>query len=149
MTISIPPFLSYNLRVIRVETALSQKQISGLILVCFENERPLVGTLGYLDWRLSGHFSELLKSQVLTGKLGEFLYTPLKFNQDTYHFLVVGGGWLPEQDGRQVKAECFKTALSKVEQLGLENLGIVANDWELDVEKIKPELSARKIWILN
>ncbi len=119
-------------------------------MLCYENERPPQGALGLLDWRFSGHFTQLLRNQILTGQLGEILYSPLKWNDDTYHFLIVGAGSLPDSGIRPPFSEALLLkALTRVDHLKLENLGISAMDWQLKPEKPMSELEARKIWILN
>jgi hypothetical protein len=134
-----------------LDLALSQKKIQGLCLLCFENERPPGGALGYLDWLLAGHFTRLLKTQVLTGKKGQVLYTPVLFNGSTLHFIIVGAGYVENAGVRPgFEAELLEQAISKAEGLKLEGLGIVTRDWNLTgKEKILSSLEQRKICIVN
>ena len=132
-----------------VESALAQKQISGMMSLCFSNERPLKGMLGYLDWRFGGPFTQLLKTQILTGEVGEKLYVPLRWNEDTYHFLLIGAGELPLSGVRPSFSEkLLDSALQTVDRLKIENMGLSAEDWNLK-DQMDPELKERKIWILN
>ena len=119
-------------------------------MLCYENERPPQGTLGLLDWRFCGHFTELLRNQILTGQRGEILYSPLKWNEETYHFILVGAGSLPDSGIRpEFSKELLLKALGRVDHLKLENLGISAQDWQLNPDQPLSELEARNIWILN
>ena len=119
-------------------------------MLCYENERPPQGALGILDWRFGGHFTSLLKNQTLTGTVGEILYSPVKWNEDTYHFLIVGAGSLPDSGLRPSFSKNLLTqALTRVDHLKLENLGISRSDWQLQNDQTVPELETRKIWILN
>ena len=130
---------------LRPEIALSQKKLSGMILLCFENERPLKGMLGYLDWRFNGHFSRLLKEQTITGKKGETVFVPLLWNDQTYQFLIVGAGPLQDHGHRPgFSKPLLDSALKKMDDLKLTELGISALDWSLSANQEVPNL-----WILN
>jgi hypothetical protein len=131
-----------------VDSALSKNEISGVMLLCYENERPLQGMIAYLDWRLDGHFSHLLKTQVMTGAEGESLYAPLLWNERTLHFLVIGGGSRDERTPRtEASKTLLKSALQKLDQLKLENMAISKQDW--NVGEDSPEIRERKLCILN
>jgi hypothetical protein len=82
---------------IPAETALltdfnSLDCLDGAVLSSFENERPLLGLLGQLDWRLSGEFTRLVRAGQITGKKNESVYVPKNWNQKKIHLLVVGRG---------------------------------------------------------
>ena len=128
---------------LRPEIALSQNKLSGMILLCFENERPLKGMMGYLDWRFNGHFSKLLKDQVITGKKNESVYVPLLWNDQTYQFLVIGAGPLENHGIRPgFLKPLLDAALKKVDELKLNEMGISKLDWSLNQE-------VPNLWILN
>ena len=44
----------------------------------FEDERPLVGALGLVDWRLCGRVSDLLKRGRIDGRVGEVTLVPAR-----------------------------------------------------------------------
>lgn len=123
------------------------------MLLYFENERPLKGMIAYLDWRFNGHFTHLLETQILTGREGEALYTPLKWNNDTYHFIVMGAGPLPPQGNRPSNTQkILDKAIELAGQLKLDALGVSAQDWSLQEstdKKLEKKLEERKICILN
>ncbi len=48
--------------------------------------------MGKLDWKFNGVFTRLVRNGTLTGQKDEMGYVPLKWNEHTYHFLVLGGG---------------------------------------------------------
>ena len=134
-----------------LDLALSQKKIQGLCLLCFENERPPGGALGYFDWLFAGHFTKLLKTQVLTGTEGHVLYSPVRWNDETLHFLIVGGGYLADSGKRpEFKSALLENAISQVEALKLSKMGILTSDWNIQgKEKILSTLEQRKICIVN
>ena len=106
------------------EYALFSGNIKGMLLLCYEHERPFQGTLGLLDWRFNGHFTQLMKTQVITGKKGETTYCPLTWNEHTFHFLVMGGG-------NEFSKELFEIGKKKVEALKLTQIAVAARDWRL------------------
>ena len=134
-----------------LDLALSSKKIQGLCLLCFENERPPLGVLGYFDWLFAGHFTKLLKTQVLTGKKGQILYTPVKWNGSTLHFLLVGGGYL-EANGKRppFDQKLLDLAVKQAEGLKLEGMGVVSADWNLSGNSAElSNLEKRNICVLN
>jgi Cytosol aminopeptidase family, N-terminal domain len=56
--------------------ALDAAQAEALCLFIGEDERPLVGLAGLVDWRLAGRLSGMIRSGLLTGAPGEALLTP-------------------------------------------------------------------------
>jgi hypothetical protein len=64
------------------------------LCVCsvWNDERPVLGFAGLIDWRLGGRLSALLKSGFLTGALGEVLLVPGKPHVPFEKVLVVGLG---------------------------------------------------------
>ncbi len=131
-----------------VDYALSQNKISGVMLVCFENDRPLQGTIATLDWRFNGHFTQLQKKQLLTGAEGEVILAPLRWNQKIYQFLILGGGFLDSELERPVRSKkLFEAGLKKMDELKLSKMGVSRKDWNI------PEDHAgaleRGIWIAN
>ena len=134
-----------------IDLALSQKKIQGVCLLCFENERPPRGALGYFDWLFAGHFTRLLKNQTLTGKKGEVLYSPLLWNGETLHVLIIGGGYL-ENSGKRpgLDTKLLDSVISKAHALNIESVGIVRGDWGIvENEKLVSSLEQRKICVLN
>ena len=124
--------MGYSDLVLKVDQALADKQISGMLLLCFENDRPLQGTLAELDWRFNGHFSKLIKKQLFTGAKGETLYAPLRWNDRTLHFLVVGGGFLASDSKRKSSASAlFESALKKLDELKLSGMAVSTQDWNI------------------
>ena len=100
--------------------ALTENQIQAVGLLCFENERPLQGLIGKLDWKLNGAFTKLLRSGVITGEKNEMAYVPLKWNDQTFHFLILGGGSVASP-GLRVQTPEEQVALfkQKASDLGL------------------------------
>jgi Cytosol aminopeptidase family, N-terminal domain len=58
----------------------------------WNDERPMRGLAGLLDWRLGGRLSALLKSGFLAGEIGESLLVPGKPQVTFEKVLIVGLG---------------------------------------------------------
>lgn len=134
-----------------IDLALAKKEIQGLCLLCFEDERPPRGALGYVDWLFAGHFTKLLKTQVITGKKNQLVYTPILWNGSTFHFLVMGGGYLHESGMRpDFDPSLLNQVAECAERLALNRLGIIKDDWKLtDKDLEAQDLEKRKICVLN
>ncbi|MBI5498301.1 MAG: hypothetical protein HY904_25085 [Deltaproteobacteria bacterium] len=55
--------------------ALDGLDVDTLVLLCAEDERPLQGMAGLLDWRMCGWLSAQLAQGAVTGKPGEHVLT--------------------------------------------------------------------------
>ncbi len=119
----------------------------------FENERPLRGIAGWLDWRFQGALSEGLRKGILTGKAGECGYVPVTRAGKLYHIVLAGGGRLsaaekdtgkrtelPAATWESLKKNLASLKLGKV-AISREDLGGVS---EADVEK---KLKGVTVWI--
>lgn len=53
-----------------------RRRVDLAVLPCFEDERPLQGLAGLVDWRTSGSLSMLLRSGFCTGAAGEAVLLP-------------------------------------------------------------------------
>lgn len=77
---------------IAADRALFDGQIDGLVAIFHENERPLGGLAGLLDWRLHGLISRGLRAGIIVGRLGEIAYFPVTRNGVTRHVILAGAG---------------------------------------------------------
>lgn len=69
--------------------------LSGIEAVCCfvsEDERPLSGAAGFVDWRLCGEFSRILKSGFFTGTPGDKLLLPTDARVPARKLFAVGLG---------------------------------------------------------
>lgn len=67
-------------------------ELKSLVVVCPENERPLLGIGGYVDHLLKRPISQGLLAQFIKGTLGECTYVPVEYDNKTYSIFVVGCG---------------------------------------------------------
>ncbi|HXN42210.1 MAG TPA: M17 family peptidase N-terminal domain-containing protein [Myxococcaceae bacterium] len=80
-------------------------QPSGVDTLCLfvgEDERPLRGTAGYVDWRMCGALSQVLVDRFFTGSSGDCLLIP--------------------SDGRIAMSRIFAMGIGTLKRFGLEEL---------------------------
>jgi len=95
-------------------------QTSGEVVACsiWQDQRPLTGLAGLLDWRLAGRLSMLARDTFLAGVLGEVLFVPGKPRLPFDKVLVLGLGARAEFGD-----EPFRVALRRL-VLTLEGLNV-------------------------
>lgn len=64
------------------------------VVVCsiYEDQRPLKGAAGALDWRLRGFLSRFVKDGRISGEQDEVVYIPFIHHETMRHLLLVGLG---------------------------------------------------------
>jgi hypothetical protein len=112
--------------------SLFSPDIEGWIVTFHENERPLLGLAGRLDWHFHGAISQYLKAGAISGKRGECAYIPVAFPllpERTYHLFLVGiGSGSDSADAANLGASVQKLA-KNLKSLGLKKLGISRSDF--------------------
>lgn len=66
--------------------------VDALCLFVAEDDRPLPGTAGFVDWRLSGALSRVLKQKFFTGTRQDWLLLPSDGRLPITRIFVVGLG---------------------------------------------------------
>ncbi len=122
-----------------------------LALSCHENERPLLGLSGLLDWKLHGKISSFIKAGAITGKAGECVYIPVSQHGRNYHLLLVGAG--SSQDAGKRSQPLPVTSLRKLHenliQLKPKKLALSQSDFgNSSDEELKKSLKGVPLWIL-
>jgi hypothetical protein len=102
----VPPALR------RLDLAATEVLVGSLT----ENERPVRGLAGLLDWRLNGRIASLLASGFATGKLGEVLLIPGKPRLPFDKVILFGLGQTANFGDRTYR-EVVERILSTLEQL--------------------------------
>lgn len=128
------------------DQALFSGRIQALIAACPENERPLAGLAGVLDWRFEGGISACLKRGAITGKPGECVYYPAERAGALYHVLLVGAGPVSASGKRgPLPASSLRALRRNIESL---NLGKVAASMQDLGGQVPRELSTL-IWTVR
>jgi hypothetical protein len=101
--------------------------IQGVDTLCLfvgEDERPLRGTAGYVDWRLCGALSRVLVDKFFAGTPGEQLLFPTEGRLPMGRIFVVGVGKAPalngEGLGKALSVAATMLNRAKVEAVALE-----------------------------
>ena len=119
----------------------------------FENERPLRGIAGWLDWRFQGALSEGLRKGILTGKAGECGYVPVTRAGKLFHIVLAGGGKLTaaeKESGKRAElpAATWEALKKNLASLKLGKIAISREDMggvsEAELEK---KLKGVTVWI--
>jgi hypothetical protein len=78
------------------EEVLLGHEAEGELVICsiFEDQRPIKGVAGGLDWRLRGLISEFVKRGRIAGSRDEMVYLPIRHQNGIRHLMIVGLGEL-------------------------------------------------------
>jgi hypothetical protein len=102
--------------VVVVEPSLASfdtlERAEAVCLLVAEDERPLRGAAGYLDWRLCGALSRVLKDNFFTGRPDERLLMPTRGQVPAQRLFAVGLG-----PSRSVTALGLENALGATAQM--------------------------------
>ncbi len=134
---------------VEVEKALFEGQIQGIVMTSYQNERPLCGLAGVLDWHFHGAISQCILQGAITGRVGECVYFPMNRNGTTYHIILAGAGHstAPGERG-QVPLETVHTLQKNLASLKLSKMGISKADFgHVSSEYFAKHLKGASLWI--
>ena len=97
--------------------------LSLLICAIHENQRPLKGVAGELDWRLGGFLSRFVIAGRISGAKSEFTYIPISRNKALRHLLLVGLGTI-ENAETETGDKILKTLAKTVHDLKFSKIAI-------------------------
>lgn len=84
--------MSLSMHEVGLENLDAISGVDSLCLFVGEDERPLRGTAGYVDWRLCGGLSRVVQEGFFTGREGEWLLLPSNGRLSMSRIFVVGVG---------------------------------------------------------
>lgn len=141
---------------IGLEALDSLQEVDSLCLFIAEDERPLRGAAGFLDWRLCGGLSRVLRQRFFTGTAGEQLLFPIDGRVPAQRVFVLGLGKSSrvsaEQLGKvftQAARMLNKAAVSGV-AMELPGAGVLDDSTRLGAfaNAFKPEFKGRRVEVL-
>jgi leucyl aminopeptidase len=98
--------------------------VDALCLFVAEDDRPLPGTAGYVDWRLCGYLSQVLKKGFFTGAREDWLLLPSEGRMPFTRVFAVGLGRRATLDrealGQVLASAARVLAKARVESVALE-----------------------------
>jgi hypothetical protein len=132
------------------DKALFEGKLQGLVVACYEDERPLQGLLGILDCRFHGTISRCLKAGAITGRKGECTYFPVTRRGKTYHLILAGAGHLkPGHKRAEIPAETFEVLRKNLVGLRLKEIGISKSDFGgVDEDYLSRKMKGIELWIV-
>ena len=133
------------------DRALFAGEIQGLVSLVFQNERPLSGLSGLLDWKFAGAISSYIRAGVITGEVGQCVYVPISRREAIYHVFLLGAGATPAPGARdKVPPESLRILQKNLAGLRLEKLGISRRDLGIfSDEYLAKQLKGCNLWIVN
>lgn len=110
------------------------------VLVCgfFEDERPLRGSCGWVDWRLNGRISHFIEEKKLIGKWEEVILIPTQGRLQSPFLLLFGLGKIREYSYLRVR-EMVPFLLRPVRRLSVSKLSFSLpyhEDYHVDCGKL-------------
>lgn len=132
--------------------ALFQGDITGLVCLCFENERPLQGLIAEVDWKLLGFISQQIERGHFSGKPGECIYLPVTHAARTVHLIIAGAGHAATWGDRKGKLadSDFKKLAENVKQLKLERIGVSQKEFAgYSVSDLLKRFDKTPVWITH
>ncbi len=98
--------------------------VDALCLFVAEDDRPLPSTAGFVDWRLSGYLSRVLKQKFFTGARQDWLLLPSDGRLSITRIFVVGLGVRKDLDadtlGKALANAAQVLGKARVESVALE-----------------------------
>jgi len=110
------------------------------VLVCgfFEDERPLRGSCGWVDWRLNGRISHFIEEKKLKGKWEEVILIPTQGRLQSPFLLLFGLGKVREYSYLRVR-EMVPFLLRPVKRLSVSKVSFSLpyhEDYHVDCGKL-------------
>ena len=116
----------------------------------YENERPLRGMAGWLDWYFQGAISHSIGAGRLQGSVGECAYVPVQRAGRVYHVILAGGGKLAGTSAPrpELPAPSLEALQRNLCSLGLGTIGLSRADFGgAAEEKLEKSLKGVSLWI--
>jgi hypothetical protein len=132
--------------------SLLKNEINGLVCACFQNERPLQGLAGYVDWYLGNPITHFVREGKITGQAGEIVYIPaIMPDRKVYHLIVVGAGVSNEPGERKLlDSKILKQLKHQISQLKIKNIGCSSLDLGFkDKEACETFFKEEAVCVLN
>lgn len=147
--------MKFTCKEIGLEGLDSVGNVDSLCLFVAEDERPLRGIAGYVDWRLSGRLSEVLLDGFFTGVPSDWLLVPSSGRLTASRIFVAGLGPSTNLNastlGEALHGVAQRLARAKVKAVALEIPGIGRVDDSIRasalVHQFAPEFKGSEILI--
>ncbi len=131
------------------DRALFGGEIEAVIATLYENEHPLSGLAGLLDWRFRGLISHEISRGFVSGKSGQCAYFPINREGRVYHVILVGAGPGASSGERSAPDSAVWDALSSnLSRLKIQKVGLSRSDFGgVTDETVSQRMKGIPLWI--
>ena len=150
---SNPATLNLRMKHLKESSALEQaffdQDFQILLVSLYENERPLKGLAGRMDWLFYGQISYFLKQGFIHGRPDEYVLIPVRKNHIPYSLLLIGAG-ASTKPGKRIKlsAGTLSRISSHLSTLGTQKVGLSLSDFgDVSPESLKKHFPGAELWI--
>ncbi|MBN1959624.1 MAG: hypothetical protein JW841_01650 [Deltaproteobacteria bacterium] len=88
--------------------ALDALEVESVGAFCWSDVAPLVGPVGYIDWRLCGALSRTIEKRQFEADLFEVMLTPVSSRLTVHRLFVFGLGQTSEVSTTNIRKACRK-----------------------------------------
>lgn len=115
---------------------LEPESIQALGATLYQNERPLHGTAGLVDWHFPRVISDFIRSGAISGRSGELVCVPVTYRDRPIRVFLLGNGENTQPGDRPKVTESGLRALGdQVLKLRIETLALDARDFGVKAKK--------------
>ncbi len=135
---------------LKPDDALFENRVELWVAPLFEGEFPILGTAGYLDFKMGAGITRALNQGQISGALGECTLFAHERAGRIYRVLLLGAGPLQKDSKRKLEdPKVFKKAREELDRLKIRTVGISLRDFPtLSHEKLTEEFGQQvELWI--
>lgn len=115
---------------------LDQESVQALGTTLYQNERPLQGVAGLVDWHFPKILSGFVRSGAISGREGELICVPVVYRERPVRILLLGNGSNSRPGDRpKVADSALKTLAEGALKMRIETLALSAADFGLKAKK--------------
>lgn len=113
-----------------------QESLQALGATLYQNERPLQGVAGLIDWHFPKILSDFIRNGSMSGRDGELVCVPVVYRERPIRILLLGNGSNSRPGDRpKVSDSSIKTLAEGALKLRIETLALSAADFGLKTKK--------------
>lgn len=137
-----------------MDRLLFNGDVRTVVATFYENERPLQGLAGFLDWRFHQSLSTYLRKGVITGSVGECVLVPVRLRyqdkNDPIYVVLIGGGTSAQPGTRdKLPKEAWQNLKKNLTDLRFEKVCISGSDFGgLPPDNLEKNLKGVSLWTI-
>lgn len=124
-----------------IDEYLMASEEEGLLVVpVAQDDRPLSGSVGLLDWRIRGQISRIVAQGKLSGATGESVLMPVRTNHGLRKLLLVGMG---TKTSTSRPSDFSKHIRGQIDGLGVKRVLFIDSFFNEDDEKARTAFNTK------